>query len=161
MASWVECSPMVQETWVQSQVDLYQRLQKWYLMLPCLTLSNIRYISRVKWSNPEKGVAPSLTSYCKGGLLVTFDYGRQLYFYLYVRVAYTESAVLVKCQFLIYVIIEPCSLTHNKNYIYIYTHTREKIIFFCLTVYQPYSVINTKYWIFQMSKVFFFVFVIL
>ena len=28
---------------------------------PCLTLSNIRYVSRVKWSNPGKGVAPSLT----------------------------------------------------------------------------------------------------
>ena len=27
---------------------------------PCLTLSNIRYISRVKWCNPGKGVAPSL-----------------------------------------------------------------------------------------------------
>ena len=29
-------------------------------MTPCLTLSNIRYISRVKWSNPGKEVAPSL-----------------------------------------------------------------------------------------------------
>ena len=27
---------------------------KWYLIPPCLTLSNIRYISRVKWSNPGK-----------------------------------------------------------------------------------------------------------
>ena len=26
---------------------------------PCLTLSNIRYVSRVKWSNPGKGVRPS------------------------------------------------------------------------------------------------------
>ena len=25
--------------WVQSQVMSYQRLKKWYLMLPCLTLS--------------------------------------------------------------------------------------------------------------------------
>ena len=37
----------------------------------------------VKWSNPEKGVAPSPTSRCcsywKGSLLVTLDYGRQLY----------------------------------------------------------------------------------
>ena len=31
---------------------------------PCLTLSNVRYISRVKWSNPGKGVAPSLTPRC-------------------------------------------------------------------------------------------------
>ena len=34
-------------------------------MIPaCLTLSNIRYVSRVKWSNPGKGVAPSPTSRC-------------------------------------------------------------------------------------------------
>ena len=29
-----------------------------------LTLSNIRYVSRVKWSNPGKGVAPSPTPLC-------------------------------------------------------------------------------------------------
>ena len=56
-------------------------------MIPtCLTLSYIRYMSRVKWSNPGKGVAPSPTvrssSYWKGSLLVTLDYGHQLYFYL-------------------------------------------------------------------------------
>ena len=33
---------MVRETGVQSQVELYQRLKKLYLMPPCLTLSNIR-----------------------------------------------------------------------------------------------------------------------
>ena len=56
---WVECSQMVRETCVQ-----YQRLLKWYLIPLCLTLSNIRYVSRVKWSNSEKGVAPSSTPYC-------------------------------------------------------------------------------------------------
>ena len=30
------------------------KTQKWYLILPCLTLSIIRYGSRVKWSNPWK-----------------------------------------------------------------------------------------------------------
>ena len=52
-------------------------------MLSCLTLSIIRYVSRVKWSNPGKGVATSPTprccSYRKGSLRVTLDYGRQLY----------------------------------------------------------------------------------
>ena len=47
---------------------------------PCLTLSDIRYISRVKWSNPRKGVEPSPTSrrssYWKGKHLVALDYGR-------------------------------------------------------------------------------------
>ena len=37
-----ECSPMVWETEVQSQVESYQRLKKLYLMLPSLTLSSIR-----------------------------------------------------------------------------------------------------------------------
>ena len=40
---------MVRETGVQSQLESYQRLKKWYLMPPCLTLSVIRLGSRVKW----------------------------------------------------------------------------------------------------------------
>ena len=75
---------IVPETWVQSQVTSYQRLKKWYLMPPCLTLSMIRYGSRVKWSSPGKGVAPSPTpcwsSYRKGNPRVTLDYGHQLTF---------------------------------------------------------------------------------
>ena len=59
------------------------RLKKWYLMPPCLTLSIIKQGSRVKWSNPGKEVAPSLTHWCsshrKGSLKVTLDYGRQFY----------------------------------------------------------------------------------
>ena len=55
------------------------KTQKWYSMLPCSTLSVIRYGSRVKWSN----TAPSPTHWCcsyrKGSLRVTLDYGRQLY----------------------------------------------------------------------------------
>ena len=51
-------------------------------MPPCLTLSIIRYGSRVKWSSPGKGVAPSPTPWCssyrKGGFRVTLDYGHQL-----------------------------------------------------------------------------------
>ena len=81
---------MARETWVQSQVESYQRLKKWYLMPPCLTLSIIRYGSRVKWSNPGNGVAPSPTPWCssyrKGSLRVTLDYGRQLYFYILIYI---------------------------------------------------------------------------
>ena len=58
LAKWVECSPMVRETEVQSQVDPCQRLKKSYLMPPCLTFSIIRWWSRVKWCNPGNGVAP-------------------------------------------------------------------------------------------------------
>ena len=38
--------------------------KKWYLIPPCLKLSIIRYVSRVKWSNLGKGVAPSPTPQC-------------------------------------------------------------------------------------------------
>ena len=51
---------MVHETEVQSQVESYQRLKKRYLMSSCLTVSIIRYGSRVKLDNPGKGVAPPL-----------------------------------------------------------------------------------------------------
>ena len=79
----VECSPMAWETGVQSQVESYQRLRKWHLIPPCLTLSIIRYVSRVKWSNPEKGVAfsptPQCSNYWKGSFRVALDNGHQLY----------------------------------------------------------------------------------
>ena len=39
-----------------------QSLKKWYLMPPCLIISNIKYGSRAKWSNPGKEVAPSTTT---------------------------------------------------------------------------------------------------
>ena len=55
---------MAWSTLVQSLVESYQRLKKWYLTLPCLLLILIRYGSRVKWSNPGKGVAPSPTLQC-------------------------------------------------------------------------------------------------
>ena len=58
-------------------------------MPPCFTLSIIRCGSRVKWSNPGKGVAPSPTPWCssywKGTLWVTLDYSRKLYFLLIPR----------------------------------------------------------------------------
>ena len=78
LAYRVECLPMAQETGVQSQVESYQRLKKWYLILPRLTLTIIRYVSRVKWINLWKEVVPSLTprcsSYWKRSLWVTLDY---------------------------------------------------------------------------------------
>ena len=56
--------------------------KKWYLIPPYLTLSIIRYVSRVKRSNPGKGLAPSPTprhsSYWKGNFWVALNYNRQL-----------------------------------------------------------------------------------
>ena len=55
---------------------------------PCLTLSNIRCVSRVNWSNPGKGVVPSSTprcsSYWRGSFWVALDYSRQLFFFTYI-----------------------------------------------------------------------------
>ena len=55
----------------------------------CLTLSIIRYVSRVKWSNPRKGVAPYPTSRCssywKWSFWVTLNYSHHLYLlYFYI-----------------------------------------------------------------------------
>ena len=79
LAHWpcgLKCLPMAWETGVQSQVKSYQRLKKWYLMPPCLTLR-----SRVKLSNPEKWVVPSpkpwCSSYGKGSFQVALDYSLQ------------------------------------------------------------------------------------
>ncbi len=72
---------------VLGSIESYQRLKKWCLMPPCLTLSILRYGSRVKWSNPGKGVAPSPTPWCssyrKESLWVTFNYGHHLYLLYY------------------------------------------------------------------------------
>ena len=51
---------MTRETGIQFQVELYQRLKKWYLILPCLIPSIIRDESRVKWVNPGKGIPPTI-----------------------------------------------------------------------------------------------------
>ena len=66
------------------------RTQKWYLIPPCLTLRIIRYVSRVRWGNPGKGLASSPTPRCsscwKGSLQVTLDYRLQhVYRYEYMR----------------------------------------------------------------------------
>ena len=63
----------------------YLRHKKWYLVPPCLTLSFNRYISRVKWSNPGKGVMPCPTTQCssywKGIHRVVLDYSCQHYLF--------------------------------------------------------------------------------
>ena len=94
-----------------------KNFKKWYLMPPCLTLSIIRHGSRVKWSNPGKGVAPSPTpwssSYQKGSLRVSLDYGRKLYLLVYYVLLYTY----------IYIYICVCVCT-EYCYIYIYVCVR-------------------------------------
>ena len=93
---------MVRETWVQSQVESYQKFFKCYLVRLCFTLSNIRYVSRVKWNNSGKGVAPPTTprcrSYWKESLLVAFDYGRQLYLLIILMRVFLASVSWCYCK---------------------------------------------------------------
>ena len=53
-AKRVECSSMVRETGVQSHVAYTKDFKNGTWYLHCLTLSNIRYESKVKWSNTGK-----------------------------------------------------------------------------------------------------------
>ena len=57
------------------------KIQK--MVLGASLLNTQHYKVWIKWSNPEKGVAPSPTPWCssyrKGNLWVTLDYGRELY----------------------------------------------------------------------------------
>ena len=61
----------------QYQVEPYQRPKKWYLKPFYLTLSNVRYGSRVKGKNIGNGVAPSPKtlsgSYRKGSRRVILE----------------------------------------------------------------------------------------
>ena len=56
------------------------KTQIWYLIPLRLTLSSLMYVSRVKWCDLAKGVAPSstprLSSYWKRSLRVALDFGR-------------------------------------------------------------------------------------
>ena len=107
------------------------KTQKWYLIPPCLTLSIIRYGSRVKWSNPGKGVAsspsPWCSSYWKGSLWVSLDSGGQLYVYYYVRFFILQSKIiyfLVVTQMHIIKewIAKEATLIATTVYIYIYIY---------------------------------------
>ena len=80
----LECSPMARETWVQSQVESYQRLKKMVLDASLLNTQHYKVRIKGKVEQFREGVAPSPTPWCssyrKGSLRVTLDYGRQLYF---------------------------------------------------------------------------------
>ena len=63
---------------------------KWYLIPPCLILSNIRYVSRVKWSNPGKGLSSPLhfgvVAIEKGALWSPSTTVPNFYIYIYIYV---------------------------------------------------------------------------
>ena len=113
---------MTRESWVQSLVESYQWLKKWYLIPPCLILSIMRYVSRVKWSNPGKGVAPSRTPRCrgywKGSLLVALDYGHQLFYFQILYSLYQSFG----------------DYTERINYNWYHRHLHVSIVFFQFSV---------------------------
>ena len=108
---------VAQDTRVQSQVKSYQILKKWYLISPCLTLSIIRYISRVKWNNPRKEVAPFPTpcsSYWKGNLWDALDYCCQLYL-LYIPGYIKWKLINLFIYQPIYIFFPSISLTYHEK----------------------------------------------
>ena len=66
------------------------KIQKMVIDASLLNTQHFKVWIKGKWSNPEKGVAPSPTpqycSYWKGSFWVTFKYGRQAYIYIYIYI---------------------------------------------------------------------------
>ena len=65
------------------------KILKMVLDTSLLNAQQLRYVLRVKWSNPGKGVAsfptPQCCSYRKGSLRVSLSYGVQLTYYLKIK----------------------------------------------------------------------------
>ena len=89
------------------------KTQKMVLNATLLNPQHHKVKIKVKWSNPGKGVAPSPTPQCshywKGSLQVTLDYGRQLYFTIYIYI-YIYVCVCVYIYMYIYT-LRTCKLT--------------------------------------------------
>ena len=64
MAQWVVFNNDLGDWGSISSRVIPKTLKKWYLITLCLTLSIIKYVSRVKWSNTGKGVVPPHTPRC-------------------------------------------------------------------------------------------------
>ena len=73
-------------------------------MSTCLTLSVIRYLPRVKWRNPGKGVVVvvhlAVVAVENGAFRVHFDYDQQLWFFIYIYI-YKQNLALTNLQGLI------------------------------------------------------------
>ena len=145
---------MAQEIWVQSKVESYERLKKWYLMLACLTLSILRYLSRVKWSNPVKVLEPYPTPRCsryrKGCFvyprlqsltLLTLNiciyiYNIYIYIYIWIYIIYMCTYIFRYIHIYSYIYIH----THTHTYIYIYIYIyKHYITWYCLWLWVSYN----------------------
>ena len=97
------------------------KTQKMVLDASLLNIRIIRQASRVKWSNPGEGIACFLTPWCssyrKGSLWVTLDYGRQLY-YLALR-TFFHNFICTSHRIYIYVcvcVLLDTSLINTRHY---------------------------------------------
>ena len=114
---------------------------KMVLDTPCLILSSIRYVSRIKWRNPGKWVASSprnqCSSYWKGSLLVALDYGRRLYL-LTVNFDKSESREQLS---------KHLSKLLSNNYIICPGISKEKLLFLLVTLTEDKSMHLQTHWI--------------
>ena len=105
------------------------KTQKMVLDASLLNTQHYKVRIKGKVEQSREGVAPSSTPWCssyrKGSLRVTLDYGRQLYFYICIRQCvyiyiyiYTDIYICIwSCQYIyIYIYIWIC----QSIYIYIY-----------------------------------------
>ena len=128
-------------------------LKNWHLIPPCLTLSITRYVSRVKWRYPGKGVEPSPTPRCssnwKGSLRVPLDYSRQqlisynqifiIHIYMYI---YRERERERERRFYVSFCLCRRIGKYPPIYIYIYIYCYPPIYFLVLS--QPFNMARHK-----------------
>ena len=129
-----------------SRVESYQRLKKWYLMTPYLTLSIIRYGSRVKWNNPPLHLGAVAIE--KGDLGVTLPtvaklkYLHRLFifsiYFLLISFFFFFAFYFASCLQMSFFSVQLFSLSFNF-YIFLYNGDCIAIIFQYLRVYLPYS----------------------
>ena len=99
------------------------KTQKMVLDASLLNTQHYKVRIKGKVEQSREGVAPSwCSSYRKGSLRVTLDYGRQLYLYIYI---YTAICMFVYIYIYIYM-----HVIFGSDYIYIYIY-----IFICMFVY--------------------------
>ena len=96
LALWADYLPKTQEAGVQSQVASYQRLLK--MLLDTSLLPTQKYKVRIK-GKVEHYLAPYPTPRCsnyqKGSLLVSLDYGRQLYLSYNYKISFFSFAKII------------------------------------------------------------------
>ena len=84
---------IARESWVQSQVESYQKLKKWYLMSLCIYTQHhkvqIKGNVSQSWERSNASATPWCSSYRKWSHRVTVNNGRQLYL-LYIYISLKE-----------------------------------------------------------------------